>query len=56
MEKTLEIHLAEQREAIARAIEENETLLEDARKISADAYLVAHRSRMACAAIVRSHA
>lgn len=53
MEKTLEIHLAELREQIAREIESNETLLIDARELGSDAYLVAHRSRMACAAIAR---
>lgn len=52
-EKTLEIHLAELREQIARDIESNELLLLDAKQLGSDAYLVAHRSRMACAAIAR---
>ena len=52
-EKTLEIHMAELREQIARDIESNELLLLDAKQLGSDAYLVAYRSRMACAAIAR---
>jgi hypothetical protein len=52
-EKTLEIYMSELREQIARDIESNELLLQDAKQLGSDALLVAYRSRMACAAIAR---
>lgn len=44
MEKTLQIHLAEQREAIAREIEAIEEVPQDADRLLAE-----------CAALVRGH-
>ena len=53
--KTLEIHLAEERERIAQQIEsKREALLEDAKALGADAYLVASRTLMVCAGIARN--
>lgn len=55
MEKTLEIHLAELREQIALDIEsKREALLEEAKALGADAYLVASRTLMVCASIARN--
>lgn len=56
MEKTLEIHLQEQREQIALDIEsKSKEILEEARVLGADAYLVASRSIFACLSIVKNH-
>lgn len=55
MNKTLEIELAEQGEAIAVAIEEaGAELLESAKEFGGDAYIVASRTIMICASIARS--
>ena len=54
MEKTLEIHLAELREQIAKDIEKAGLEMKaDAALIGADAYLVSIRTTMACATVAR---
>lgn len=55
MEKTLEIHLKEQREAIAYKIETlREEILAEAKALGADALLVASRTLMICADMART--
>lgn len=54
MEKTLDIQLAELREQIAQDIENrSKGLLEDAKSIGSDAYLVATQTVLACTLIAR---
>ena len=54
--KTLEMHLADQREGIATTIEAvREQVLADAKELGGDAYLVASRTLMVCAALARGH-
>ena len=53
MEKTVEIQIKELREQIAKEIMDCDEIVEAAKELGPDAYLVAHRTRMACAVIAK---